>query len=159
MGVGSLLLAALSAVFIGLSVVTTLWAPAAAAVFSFCAPALALAGLIAGGMAMSRAKREKRSGDVGLAGAIVSGLCFVPALLTALTCGVCNALWSDGQWQAQRNFNFQLGKPQSPDPNQPAPPEPPPFPAQPGQPEPEPAPPAAPPGLPPPPLPPSPGQP
>ena len=154
MGVGSLVLAALSIACIGLSVVTTLWAPTAATVFSFCAPALALAGVVTGGMAMSRAKREKKSGDVGLAGAIVSGLCFVPAVLTALTCGVCNALWSDGQWQAQRNFNFQLGTPRPQDPNQPAPPEPPPFPAQPGQPGPAPAP-----VLPPPPLPPSPGQP
>jgi hypothetical protein len=162
MGVGSLVMAALSLLCIGLSVVTTLWAPVAAAAFSFGAPALALAGVVTGGMAMSRAKREKRSGDVGLAGAIVSGVCFVPALVTALTCGVCNALFSQGHVETHKTFNFgvQSQPQQAPDRPQPGAPNPPPFPGQPA--EPAPAQPDAPPGspqpdapptLPPPPLP------
>lgn len=137
MGAGSLVMAALSLVCVGLSVVTTLWAPTAAAAFSFGAPALALAGVVSGGMAMSRAKREKRSGDVGLAGAILSGLCLVPALITALTCGVCNALFSNGKVETHKSFDFRIqrGQPGAADPDpQPGAPEPPPFPGEPAEP-------------------------
>jgi hypothetical protein len=76
------------------------------AIFAFGAPALALAGVITGGMAMSRAKRAGQSHDLALAGVIASGLCFVPALITALTCGVCNALCSTGHIETRRDFRF-----------------------------------------------------
>jgi len=107
MAVGSLVLAALSLVSIGLGVLTTP-IPVVGAIFSFGAPTLALAGVITGGLAMSRARRENRSRDLALAGAITSGLCFVPALITALTCGVCNALCSTGRFETRRDFHFNI---------------------------------------------------
>jgi hypothetical protein len=55
---------------------------------------------------MSRARRENQPRDLALAGVIASALCFVPALITALTCGVCNALCSTGQIQTRRDFHF-----------------------------------------------------
>jgi hypothetical protein len=105
MAVGSIVLAALSLASIGLGVLATP-VPVLGAVFSFAAPALALGGIITGGIAMSRARRENRPRDLALAGVIASALCFVPALLTALTCGVCNALCSSGGFETRRDFHF-----------------------------------------------------
>jgi hypothetical protein len=156
----SILLGVLALVSTGLGVLTTPL-PVIGAVFSFGAPALAIAGVITGGVAMSRAKREGKPTDAATAGVVVSGLAFIPALLTALTCGVCNALCSAGEVQTHRSFDYRIGV-QAPDggvglppppplaplpdppggPSQPAPSEP--APAQPG---------APPPAFPPPPLP------
>jgi hypothetical protein len=105
MAVGSIVLAALSLVSIGLGVLTTP-VPVVGAIFSFGAPALALAGVVTGGIAMSRAKRENQPRDLAVAGVITNALFFVPALITALTCGVCNALCSTGQIQTRRDFHF-----------------------------------------------------
>jgi hypothetical protein len=105
MAVGSIVLAALSLASIGLGVLATP-VPVLGAIFSFAAPALALAGIIAGGIAMSRARRENQPRDLALAGVIASALCFVPALITALTCGVCNALCSAGPVEIRRDFHF-----------------------------------------------------
>jgi hypothetical protein len=116
MAVGSIVLAALSLVSIGLGVLTTP-VPVLGAIFSFAAPALALAGIITGGMALSRARRENQPRDLALAGVIISALCFVPALITALTCGVCNALCSSGPVEIRRDFHFgvQPGAARPPD--------------------------------------------
>jgi hypothetical protein len=107
MAVGSIVLAALSLVSIGLGVLTTP-IPVVGAIFSFGAPTLAIAGVITGGLAMSRARRENRSRDLALAGVITSAICFVPALITALTCGVCNALCSTGRIETRRDFHFNI---------------------------------------------------
>jgi len=121
MAVGSIVFAALALACAGLGVITTP-IPVLGAVFSFGAPALALAGVVMGGVAMSRGKRARTSTDAAVAGVIFNGLCFVPALLTALTCGVCNALWSGGKIEARRDFHFdvQAGTPrQGASPGQP----------------------------------------
>jgi hypothetical protein len=136
MAVGSIVLAALSFVSIGLGVLATP-VPVIGAIFAFGAPTLALAGVITGGMAMSRAKRAGESRDLALAGVVACALLFVPALITALTCGVCNALCSTGQFETRRDFRFgvQPGNPPAPAagaghagsgaPHAPAPPPPP----------------------------------
>jgi hypothetical protein len=110
MAVSSILLAALSLISIGLGVLATP-IPGLGAVFAFGAPALALAGVVTGGVAMSRAKRANQPRDLAVAGAVANALCFVPALLTALTCGVCNALCATGPVQMRRDFHFRVGNP------------------------------------------------
>jgi hypothetical protein len=115
MAVGSIVLAALSFVSIGLGVLATP-VPVIGAIFAFGAPTLALAGVITGGMAMSRAKRAGESHDLALAGVVACALLFVPALITALTCGVCNALCSTGQFETRRDFRFGVQPGNAPPP-------------------------------------------
>jgi hypothetical protein len=76
------------------------------AVFAFGAPALALLGVILGGLDLSAAKREGKPRDLPLVGTVLAALGFFPALITALTCGVCNALVSSGPIHVQRDFRF-----------------------------------------------------
>jgi hypothetical protein len=114
MAVGSIVLAALSFVSIGLGVLATP-VPVIGAIFAFGAPTLALAGVITGGIAMSRARRAGESRDLALAGVVACALLFVPALITALTCGVCNALCSTGRIETRRDFRFGV-QPVSPPP-------------------------------------------
>jgi hypothetical protein len=106
---------------------------------------------------------------------VLNALALVPALLVALTCGVCNALFSSGNVQVQRDFQFNMGgdpdagpsafpPPQHAVPEEPGdPPRPDPGPGAPNQPpQPQSPPPGAPPqqpsSLPPPPLPAGPGR-
>jgi hypothetical protein len=123
----STVLGVLSLVCIALGVLTTP-IPVLGALFSFCAPALAIAGIIVGGLAMSRAKQAARrrapaqsdageaaapglpeeSRNSGRTGVIISAVALLPALLTAMTCGVCNALCSTGQIRTQRDFQFNV---------------------------------------------------
>lgn len=144
MAVGSIIVAALSLLCIGLAVLFTP-VPVVGAVFAFGAPALAIAGLIMGGTSISRARRAGQGSDLALAGVIFSALCLVPALLTALTCGVCNALCSTGRIETHRDFRFGVqrgsGLPADSDAGPPHAPAPPPFPppAAPGEPESDPA--------------------
>jgi hypothetical protein len=108
MAAGSLALAAVSFVCIVLGV---LFAPlpGVGAVFAFGAPALALAGIILGGKAMSRDKQLGQPSGLAQAGVIASTIAMVPALLTAMTCGVCNAFCASGDFQVQRHFDVQVG--------------------------------------------------
>jgi hypothetical protein len=110
MAVGSILLAVLALISMGIGVLTTP-IPVVGAVFSFGAPALALLGIILGGKAMSRAKQRGAVDGTAQAGVIVSALAMVPALLTAMTCGVCNAMCADGKFETQRSFNMRIGQP------------------------------------------------
>jgi hypothetical protein len=159
----------------GLGVVLVI-VPVAGAVFAFGAPALALLGVILGGLDLSRLRREGKPRDVAMVGTVLCALGFFPALITALTCGVCNALVSAGPIEVQRGLRVHMGQGALQDAGvppgwpQPAPAVPPamapttrpatPEPAAPGQ-QPAPAPPATggvtPGGLPPPPLPAGPG--
>ncbi len=107
MSVLSIVLAALSLLCIPLGVVLAP-VPVVGAVFAFGAAALALAGIITGGLAMSRGKRAGQATGVAQAGVISSALAFVPALLTALTCGVCNALFAGGHFEASRDFHVSV---------------------------------------------------
>jgi hypothetical protein len=150
MAVVSLLLAAFSLLFIPLGVVLSP-IPIVGSVFAFGAAALSLGGIITGGVAMSRAKRAAQPTGIAQTGVILSALSLVPALLTALTCGVCNALVSSGGIETHRGFDVRLqqGLPLgAPDggPVAPSAPEPPPTPAAPSQPG------APPPAFPPPPI-------
>jgi hypothetical protein len=115
MAVTSIALAALALLFIPLGVVLAPL-PWVGGVFAFGAPALALASVIAGGVAMSRAKRAGAATGAALAGVITGALAFLPALLTALTCGVCNALVTAGKFEAHRDFNVSVrqGYPSAP---------------------------------------------
>lgn len=110
MALGSILLAllAIASTVLGVLLVPV---PLLGAIFAFGAPAIALGGVALGGRAMSRAKREGRPDDLAKVGAVLSGLAFLPALLTALTCGVCNALCSSGDMTIQRRFDVRVGGP------------------------------------------------
>ncbi|MDD9935612.1 MAG: hypothetical protein OXT09_18520, partial [Myxococcales bacterium] len=123
MAAWSILLGLLALVSTGLGVLTTP-VPVLGALFSFGAPTLALVGVVVGGVAISRGKREGRATDGATAGAIISGLAFIPALVTALTCGVCNALCSAGEVQT-RGFQYQVGQGARPDGGVALPPPPP----------------------------------
>ena len=170
MGLLSILLSAVAVVVAGIGVLTTP-IPTIGLIFAFGAPAVALAGIMLGGSAMSRAKRAGQTSETGRLGAILSAIAFVPSVLVALTCGVCNAFFSNGDLQVQKNFHVGVN-PFAPDggaltlpPPQRVPPqepgsEPEPRPEDPGKPGQPPAKPAepGPPSLPPPPLPPGPGR-
>jgi hypothetical protein len=116
----SILLGVLSLACVALGVLTTP-IPVLGAMFSFAAPLLAIAGIVVGGLAMSRSQQAGQPAApaetapaaapvrrVGLPGVIVSAVALLPALLTAMTCGVCNALCSTGQIQTRRDFKFDI---------------------------------------------------
>jgi hypothetical protein len=83
--------------------------PVVGVVFSFGAAAVALGGIILGGRAISAAKLRGMPNDVGRIAVVLNILAFIPALLVAITCGVCNALMSTGNMQVQRDLNFGVG--------------------------------------------------
>jgi len=76
--------------------------PYLGSLLSFAAPILALAGIIMGGVAMSRAKQTGESSGAGVAGLIVNIIAFVLSLVVALTCGLCNACVTGGANNARR---------------------------------------------------------
>lgn len=111
---GALSLAIASFVCIGLGVLFTP-VPGLGALFSFGAPVLALAGIILGGRAVSRSKAAPamaggpvpapaETSGLALAAVIASALAFVPAVITALTCGACNALCAAGEVTTRHNI-------------------------------------------------------
>ncbi len=72
------------------------WVPVLGGLLSFGAPLLALAGIVVGGIGMSRSKRDGTGGGPAIAGLILSILAFLPAAVVALTCGLCNACVTAG---------------------------------------------------------------
>ena len=101
------------------------------AVFSFGAPMLALSGIVIAGMKMSEATKRAQPSGVALASVIMNVLAFLPALVVAMMCGVCNACVSSqgGMNQVQFGPMFQQQGPQRLPPiNTDAGPAPPPFP-------------------------------
>jgi hypothetical protein len=107
--VRALLLAVACFFATGLGVVLA-FVPVAGAVFAFGAPVLALLGVILGGLDLSRARREGKPRDTVVLGTVLSALGFFPALLTALTCGVCNALVTSGPIEVRRGMHFRVGQ-------------------------------------------------
>lgn len=105
MGLLSILLSGLAIVCAGIGVLTTPF-PVLGLIFAFGAPALAVAGVMLGGSAMSKAKRVGQTDETAKIGVILNAIAFVPSLLVALTCGVCNALFSSGNMQVQRDIRF-----------------------------------------------------
>jgi hypothetical protein len=72
------------------------WVPVLGSLLSFGAPVVAIAGVVMGGVAMSRAKQMGQESGPAIAGLVVSIIAFFPALLVALTCGMCNACVTAG---------------------------------------------------------------
>jgi hypothetical protein len=105
MGLLSILLSALAVVCAGVGVLTTP-IPKLGLVFAFGAPVLAIVGIMLGGSAMSKAKKAGQTSETGRIGAILSALAFVPSVVVALTCGVCNAFFSTGNMQVQKDFHI-----------------------------------------------------
>lgn len=103
------------------------------AVFSFGAPMLALSGIVIAGMKMSEATKRAQPSGVALTSVILNVLAFLPALVVAMTCGVCNACVSSQggmnqvqfgpmlQQQGQRPIAADAGPPPPPFPNDPTP--------------------------------------
>jgi hypothetical protein len=89
--------------------------PVVGTLFSFGAAATAIVGIVLGGRAITAAKQLGRPSDTGRIGVVLNALALVPALLVALTCGVCNALFSSGNVQLQRDFQFNVGQGWAPD--------------------------------------------
>ena len=85
--------------------------PVVGLVFSFGAAAIALGGIMLGGKATSVAKARSMPTDAARIGVILNVGAFVPALMVAFTCGVCNAVMSSGNVQVQKNFSFGSGGP------------------------------------------------
>ena len=110
MVIGAVLVSLLSVVCMGLGVIL-ITVPIWGAVFAFGAPALALTGVVLGGLAMSDANKRKQPTGFALASVIMNVLAFLPASFVALTCGVCNALVSSGGLQPT---HVQWVNPQNP---------------------------------------------
>lgn len=91
MGIGSII-AGVVALLMTIGGAFLFWLPFAGSVLSFLAPLVALAGIVTGGLAISRARRDGESSGTGIGGLVVSIVAFIPAVLVALTCGLCNAL-------------------------------------------------------------------
>lgn len=68
--------------------------PVAGTVLAFAAPVVALGGLIVGGIAWSQARTAGVPAGLPIAGCILSAVVFLPSLVIALTCGLCNAFYS-----------------------------------------------------------------
>lgn len=67
------------------------WVPFLGTLLSFLAPVLSLAGIILGGVALSRARSGGgESEGFAIGGLVTSLVAFVPSLIVALTCGLCN---------------------------------------------------------------------
>jgi hypothetical protein len=92
MGLGSILLGIFSFLLM-IAGVIFVFVPFLGTMLSFLSPILAIAGVILGGVAMSRAKQGLgESEGLATAGLILNILAFVPAMLVALTCGLCNTM-------------------------------------------------------------------
>lgn len=107
MAVASLLLSFAAGGLTVLGLAMTL-VPVWGAVVAFAAPVSALAGLITGGLALSQAGREQRSKDFPVVAVVFNILALLPALLVAMTCGVCNAVGSSGPVELHRTGSFRV---------------------------------------------------
>lgn len=88
LGVTSLLFAAGGFIVTFIPVIGTFLSP----LMSFGSPVIALAGIVTGGMALSRRDRAKESSGPMTAGVVLSVLGFLVGFVVAITCGVCNTL-------------------------------------------------------------------
>lgn len=90
MGIGAIVLGVFAFVCMIGGVVLS-WVPFLGTMLSFLAPVLALAGIILGGVALSRAKAGGgESEGLAIGGLVTSVVALIPAMIVALTCGVCN---------------------------------------------------------------------
>jgi hypothetical protein len=92
MGLGSIILGIFSFLLMICGVIFV-FVPFLGTMLSFLSPILAIAGVILGGVAMSRAKQGMgESEGLATAGLVLNIIAFVPAMLVALTCGLCNTM-------------------------------------------------------------------
>jgi hypothetical protein len=90
MGIGAIVLGVFALVC-ALAGAVLFWVPFLGTMISFLAPVLALAGIILGGVALSRAKAGGgESEGLALGGLITSIVALIPSMVVALTCGACN---------------------------------------------------------------------
>lgn len=101
MVIAAVLLSFVAFVCMGVGLLLTV-VPIWGAVFSFGAPALALLGIVLGGLAMSAASKQSQPTGFALASVIMNVMAFLPAVVVAMTCGVCNAFVSSGGMQQQQ---------------------------------------------------------
>lgn len=101
MGVGSILLGIAAFLFMFGGFLTSV-IPVVGTLLSFAAPLLAIGGIVTGGLGLSRAKRDGEPTGMPTAGLIVSIVALIPALLVALTCGLCNACFTAGMMSPQQ---------------------------------------------------------
>ena len=99
MGPGSIILGVIAFVCMLGGIFLTL-VPVLGSLMSFGAPALALTGLIVGGLGYSQARRAQAPGGAAVAGMVISGTVFVLSLAFALVCGTCNACLTVGATSA-----------------------------------------------------------
>jgi len=91
--------------------------PFAGTILSFLAPVVAIAGIVMGGLALSRAKRDGEPTGLATGGLIVNIVMLIPTLLVAVTCGLCNACFTAGSMAPRRDggdsfaydYDFQAG--------------------------------------------------
>ncbi|RLB56867.1 MAG: hypothetical protein DRJ42_02045 [Deltaproteobacteria bacterium] len=106
MGIASIILGVLCLLFMFGGFFLS-FVPFLGTVLSFAAPLLGLAGVITGGIALSRAKAEGQPAGAATGGIIVSVVALIPSVLVALTCGLCNACMSANVADPNNN-NFQV---------------------------------------------------
>lgn len=93
MGIGSITMGILAFLCM-LGGIVLSFVPFLGAMLSFLSPVLALIGIILGGVAMSQARQGGESESLSLGGLITSVIAFVPSMLVAVTCGLCNTCWT-----------------------------------------------------------------
>ncbi len=90
MGIGAIVLGIFAFICMFGGIVLTI-VPFLGTMLSFLSPVLALAGIVLGGVALSRAKQGLgESEGLAIGGLVTSIVAFVPGMLVALTCGLCN---------------------------------------------------------------------
>ncbi|MEM9196205.1 MAG: hypothetical protein AAGF12_43985 [Myxococcota bacterium] len=93
MGIAAIICGVLSVLFMVGGFVATI-VPVLGTVLSILSVVLAIAGIVCGGLEISRAGRDGRSNGLGIGGVITNVVALIPALLVAVTCGLCNACLS-----------------------------------------------------------------
>lgn len=106
MGIASIILGVLCLLFMFGGFFLS-FVPFLGTILSFASPLLGLAGVITGGIALSRAKAEGQPAGAATGGVIVSVVALIPSVLVALTCGLCNACMSANVADPNNN-NFQV---------------------------------------------------
>jgi hypothetical protein len=90
MGIGAIVLAVFAFVCMVAGALLSL-VPFLGTLLSFLAPVLALAGIILGGVALSRSRAGGgESEGLAIGGLVANIVAFVPSMLLALVCGTCN---------------------------------------------------------------------
>jgi hypothetical protein len=108
MRIASLVLGIVALLCVGGGVVTA-WVPFLGSLLSFGGVILALAGIVVGGLSISRARRDGEPTGVPIAGLVTSIVAFLPGVLCALTCGLCNtALTADRFKQGDGGPSFRV---------------------------------------------------